>query len=285
MWRSGLFVPATEPRFLEKAAKRGAQAIVLDLEASVVPDRKAEARAAIAPAVEFLQGSGLDILVRINMGWRTPFLDIEAVAIEGVTALLVPDVRDDTILRAIDGYLSELEAERGRTAPPIFVVPLIESAEGVENANLICAAPRVRAIALGVEDFVADMGALLDRDLLDHTARRLVSAARAHDMASLVVPESLANLSDMDRFEAAVLRARAYGSEGGFAVHPRQVEVLNRGFAPSQEEISMARRIVEAAAQAESEGVGAFQLDGRMIDLPIVVRAERLLNRAEGPTA
>ena len=281
MWRAALFIPATEPRFLEKAAERGADAIVLDLEASVLATRKAEAREALAPAVEFLQGKGMDILVRINMGWRKPFLDIEAAVLEGVSALLVPDVRNATILTAINGHLTELETERGRKAPPIAIVPLIESAAGVENAVEICAVPRVCATALGIEDFLADMGALPDSALLDHFALRVVSTARAAGVSPLGVPESLANLTDIERFADAVRRARGYGFEGGFAVHPRQVEALNVGFAPSEAEIAEARKIVEASERSDVEGIGAFQMDGRMIDLPIVLRAKRLLDRAK----
>lgn len=280
MWTAALFIPATEPRFLEKAAERGADAIVLDLEASVVASRKAEAREAIAPAVDFLKDKGMDILVRINMGWRTPFLDIEAAALEGVKAFLVPDVRDATILKAIDGHLSELEAERGRRSEPIAIVPLIESAEGIENAVEICRAPRVCATALGIEDFLADMGALPSSQLLDHFAMRVVSAARAAGCSPLGVPESLANLSDIDAFSDAVRRARGFGFEGGFAVHPRQVDALNAGFAPTEFEIAQAQKIVEASAQSDADGVGAFQMEGRMIDLPIVLRAKRLLERA-----
>ena len=282
MWCAALFIPATEPRFLEKAAGRGADAIVLDLEASVVASRKDEARGALASAVDFLQGKNVDVLVRINMGWRMPFLDTEAAALEGVTAFLVPDVRSPTILSAIDGHLAELEAERGRKAPPIALVPLIESAEGVENAVEICSAPRVCATALGIEDFLADLRALPDPALLDHFAMRVVSAARAAGVSPLGVPESLANLSDLERFADAVRRARNYGFEGGFAVHPRQVEALNTGFAPTEEEVAQARKIIEASEKSDADGVGAFQLDGRMIDLPIVLRAERLLDKATG---
>lgn len=279
MWRAALFIPATEPRFLEKAADRGADAIVLDLEASVVASRKAEARKMLTSAVAFLEGKGMDILVRVNMGWRLPFFDIEAAALEGVSALLVPDVRDPTVLVAMNGQLSELEAERGRKAPPISLVPLIESAQGIENAVEICRAPRVCATALGIEDFLADMAALPDPALLDHFAMRVASAARAAGISPLGVPESLANLSDIDRFADAVRRARSFGFEGGFAVHPRQVDALNAGFAPTDEEIVEAQKIINASNSSDAEGIGAFQMDGRMIDLPIVLRAKRLLDR------
>jgi len=280
MWRSALFVPATEPRLLEKAPQRGAEAIVLDLEASVVARRKQEARAALSAAVETLRGSGLDVLVRVNMGWYMPFLDIEAVVIEGVRAILVPNAREVAMLTALDGLIGELEAKRGLGAGSIALVPIIESAAGVELAPDLARAPRVVALAFGVEDFLADMQALPDETLLNHTAIRIISAARAGGCSPLVLPESLAVLDDMDRFEAAARRARAFGSEGSFAVHPRQVAVLNACFTPTEAELAQARRIVNASEAAERDGTGAFTLDGRMIDLPIVVRARHLLESA-----
>ena len=280
MWRSALFIPATEPRFLAKAARRGAEAIVLDLEASVVTERKDEARAALPTAIETLKDSGLDVLVRVNTGWRMPFLDVEAAAIRGVRAILVPDVREPSILIAFNGLLTELEQDRGLPTGSIALVPIIESAAGVEAAPSIARARRVEALAFGVEDFLADIRGLPDPTLLDHTALRIVSAARAAGRIPLVFPESLAVLEDMARFEAAATRARTFGSEGGFAVHPRQVDVLNACFSPSQAEIAQAQRILDANAAAERDGTGAFTLDGRMIDRPIVLRARRLLDSA-----
>jgi len=281
MWRSALFIPATEPRFLEKAATRGAEAIVLDLEAGVVAHRKAEARTAVAAAVERLSAADLDIAVRINTGWRAAFLDVEAAALEDVSVIIVPDVRNPDILVALDGHLGELEADRRRQAPPIGLLPIIESAAGVENAARISAAPRVVAAAFGVEDFAADMRATPSPAFLDHVAYRLATAIRAAGRTPLVIPQSLAHLDDLEGFAAAAERARACGTEGGFAIHPKQVKLLNACFSPTSAEIQHAERVLAAAEEAGRSGKGAFLLDGRMVDLPIVLRARRLLERAD----
>ena len=194
---------------------------------------------------------------------------------------MVPDARDTVLLAAIDGYLSELEKQTNRRGPRIYLIPVIESAAGLENAREIAACRRVMGLAFGVEDFMVDQGGEPDPALLDHACLRIATAARASGRMVLAVPESLANLHDMDRFRAAAMRAKAMGAEAGFAVHPRQVQVLNDCFTPTELEVAHARRVIEAAERAEEAGSGVFELDGRMIDLPIVVRARRLLDRAE----
>ena len=148
------------------------------------------------------------------------------------------------------------------------------------NAPAIAAAaPRVMALSFGVEDYLADMEAAEDADLLTATARTVAHAARAAGKVPMVVPQSLANLQDLAAFQAAAERGRAIGSVGGFAVHPGQVAVLNRVFSPTQAELDWAHRVVHAATEAEARGLGAVTLDGRMIDLPIVLRARKLIKR------
>ena len=280
MWRSVLFVPVLEERFVAKALERGADAIVLDLEASIAAHRKAEARAALPAVVERLRGHGTDVLVRINTCWRPALLDLEAAAMDGVRALVVPDCREVAELAAIDGVLGELEAERALPPNGIGLVPILESAQGVlAGRDIAAAAKRVVGLTFGIEDYVADMEAVLDPSSLHHVALQVAQMARAAGVEPFVVPESLANLSELDRFRTAAQAGRDMGSRGGFAVHPNQVAILNDVFTPSEDEIASARKIVAAADDAEAAGTGAVSLDGRMIDLPIVIRAKRLLAR------
>ncbi|MEO1494700.1 MAG: CoA ester lyase [Pseudomonadota bacterium] len=281
MWRSALFIPVLEDRFLAKAATRGADAIILDLEASIAADRKDEARAALPAAVDLLAGQGMDVLVRINTLWRPAMADIEVTARTGVRAIVLPDCHTAAEVTAVDAILSEIEAERGLA--PIGLLPMIESAEGVVNAPAIAAAaPRIVAMTFGIEDYLTDMEAAPDPDLLTATALTVAHAARSAGVAPMVVPETLANLTDLDVFEAAARRGRAMGSTGGFAVHPDQVTRLNRVFSPSEAELVWATRVVAAATEAEAEGLGAVRLDDRMIDLPIILRAQKLLARQGG---
>lgn len=279
IWRSILFIPVLQERFLAKAASRGADAIVLDLEASIAADRKQEARDALPAAAERLAEQGQDVLVRVNMLWRPALADLEVAAHPAVTALVLPDCRSVAEIRAVDGVLAELEAERG--LEPISLIPLIESAKGVLAAGAIAgAAPRVAGLSFGIEDYLADMEMAPDREVLAHTAQAIAHGARAAGKVPLVIPESLANLTDLEAFERAARRGRAMGSVGGFAVHPDQVAVLNRVFSPADDELRWAERVVALAREAEAKGLGAVTLDGRMVDLPIVLRAQALLERS-----
>lgn len=282
MWRSILFVPVLQERFLARAAQRGADAVVLDLEASIVEERKAEAREALPDAVRRLDDAGVTVLVRINMPWRAAFLDLEAVVQPGVRALLLAGCESPEYVAALDAVLSEIELDRGLPGGGIGLIPLLESARAVSRAEAIgAAAPRAIAMSFGIEDYVADMQASHGPDLIEPAAFTVIQAARACGLAPLVVPSSIAELDDLEAFEAAARRARDMGSEGGFAIHPRQVACLNRAFSPSPEALAEARRVVEAADRARADGLGAVRLDGRMIDLPIVNRARQLL--ATGP--
>lgn len=283
MWRSALFIPVLEERFLAKAATRGADAIILDLEASIAADRKDEARAALPSAVDRLAAQGLDVLVRINTLWRPALADLEVAARSGVHTIVLPDCRGAGDVTAVDAVLGELEAERDLGT--IGLLPMIESAEGVVNAPAIAAAAtRSVALTFGIEDYLTDMEASPDPDLLTATALAVSHAARSAGIAPMVVPDSIANLTDLDVFQAAAHRGRAMGSAGGFAVHPDQVAVLNAVFSPSAEELDWASRVVAAAEEAEARGLGAVRLDDRMIDLPIIARAQALLRRQETPS-
>ncbi len=282
MWRSTLFVPVLEERFLAKASTRQADAIVLDLEASIAAGRKAEARAALPSAIERLCAQNQDVMVRINMLWRPALHDIEYAVQAGVKAIVIPGCESRSQIEAVDAVVGELEAEKGLPNSQICLIPIIESSRGVRDADTVLrASDRIACAAFGIEDYLSDMSACPSTELLTMTSLSLAEAARAASVIPLVIPESLANLSDLDAFEAAARRGRQMGSEGGFAVHPGQVERLNRVFTPAPEELEIAKRIIATAREAEAAGKGAARLDGRMIDLPIIIRAKRLLDRGK----
>ncbi|MCY4314525.1 MAG: CoA ester lyase [Roseovarius sp.] len=278
MWRSILFIPVLQDRFINKAARRGADAIVLDLEASIASNRKLEARAALPKAVDKLAAQGMDVLVRINMLWRPAMNDLEQAIRLGVKAILLPDCKSAGEIQAVDSVMAEIERERGLER--IALVPAIESAKGIMNASEIAsAAQRIVALTFGIEDYLADMETAPDRETLSAAALTIAHAARSAGVDPLLVPESLANLSDHARFESAAKRGKSMGSTGGFAVHPSQVEILNRTFTPSQNEYEWCEKVISAAKKAEESGLGAVTLEGRMIDLPIIKRAKKLRER------
>lgn len=279
MWRSLLFIPVLEEKFLAKAASRGADAIVLDLEASIAPDRKDEARSALPDAVSRL-ASDVDVTVRVNALWTQAFRDLEASVIEGVSAIHLPLCETAAQVRAVDATIGELEKERGLPAGNIRLVSMLESAVAVLNAREIAtASPRLVAMTVGVEDYATSMGVAATPDVLRPAVQQVNQAARAASVASFAVAAGMSDFRNIDGLRAAATYARAIGSTGGYAVHPAQVAVLNGVFSPTEAELDWARRVVEAAETAARKGQGVTKLDGQMIDLPLVTRAQSIIAR------
>lgn len=271
MWRSLLFVPILEDRLVRGASRRGADALVLDLEAAVPPDRKDEARATLAPAISSLGRNGTPVAVRVNLANDGGETDIAAAVGAGASIIVLPKATPATTARAA--------TLAGHAVP---LVPLIEDPRGVIEALAIAeAAPSVAGLGFGAEDYATDMGASPTPELLLPAAFLVIQAARAAGRAPLVLPDTLAVFLDLQRFEAAAGKARALGATGGFAIHPDQVAVLNRTFVPTPAELETARRIVEAAENARRDGRAVANLDGRMIDGPIEARAKAVLAQAK----
>lgn len=284
MWRSLLFIPVLEERFVARAAERGAGALVLDLEASIAPDRKDEARRALPLVVERLSPLA-KVTVRINPLWLDAIRDLEACVMPGVTALHLARCETPEQVRAIDGIVTELEAERGLAAGSIRFVPMLETAGAVGNARRIAeASERNAGLTLGVEDYATSMGAEATTDLLRPAAYQVIQAARGVNLFPFVVPASMADFQDLEALESAARFARSLGSAGGYAVHPAQVGVLNQVFAPTDAELDWAKRILVAAEEAAKSGNGVCVVDGQMIDLPLITRAEQTIRNAEPPS-
>ena len=278
LWRSLLYVPANAERFVARAAERGADGVILDLEDSIPPEVKPAARAALAAAVPQVGGRGGDVLVRINRPWRLALPDLEASVIAGVTGLCLPKVDSVHHLIEIDQVVSELEAERGLPVGRIRFCVLVETAKGVAEARAIAAGPRVAAITLGGEDMAADLG-LPEPDpaILDPYDSAVRLAAREAGVTPLGYPGSIAEFSDLEVFRRAAEAGRRAGSEGGMAIHPAQVPVLNAAFAPSVAEVAHAEGLLAAFDAALAAGLGAVAYKGKMIDKPIVDRARRVI--------
>lgn len=277
MWRSLLFVPTLEDRFVAKAAKRGADAIVLDLEASIAADRKDEARKALAAAVEQLAPS-VPVTVRINPLWLAAAKDLEACVIPGVDAVHLALCEGADHVRAIDGLITDLEVERSLPTGAIKLVAMIESADALNGVTEIAkASPRLEGLTLGVEDYATSMGVSATAELLRPAVHQLNQAARAAEIHSFAVPASMADFKDVAALEAEARYARKIGTIGGYAVHPIQVECLNSVFSPTPEELSWAQAVIAAADKAQQQGQGVFKVEGQMIDKPLIARARTLL--------
>lgn len=282
IWRSLLFVPANNARFVEKAHTRGADGIILDLEDSVPAVERPQARRTLMESATLAGRAGADILVRINAEPEEAAADLDAAIRPGVCALLIPKVEDGETLRTLSHEVSRLEAERGIDAGRVRFVVLVESASGLLNAQIIARADaRNVAMELGGEDFALSTGMLPDAETLAVPKQMVLYAARAAGLLPLGILGSIAHYGDLVLYRATAERSRRYGFEGAACIHPSAVPILNEVFTPARPEVEHARRIVDAYRDAERAGSGAVSVDGKMVDVPIVERAQKLLARAE----
>jgi len=270
-WRSLLFVPATSPQLLAKAIRSGADAVIVDLEDSVAPERKAEARRLAREAIT-AGGGEVPLLLRVNAqpGWLQE--DLAQAPLDRLQGVMLPKV--ESAQQVID--VQETLARLG--VPQLAIAVLIETARGVLSAERIAAAsPNVAALGFGAEDYASEMGVEPQPSSLLWPAQQVATCARAFGQACWGLPGSIAEIADMEAFGALVSQARAVGFTGTVCIHPKQVAVANQGFGPSAAELLWARKVVAADEDAQHQGLGAVQLDGKMIDRPIVERARRWL--------
>lgn len=279
-WRSVLFVPAHVQRFVQAAAGRGADAVQLDLEDSVPAASKAEARAALAPAIAELQARGVAVLVRINRDLRNAVADLDAAVLAGVGAISVPKAAGAVHLQLLDGLIRELELERALAPGGIGLIAMVETLDGLQQARALAeACPRVIGLTLGSEDFSAAAGMQPTAQNLFHPCQQIVFAARAAGVQAWGFPGSIAEYGDLERYREQAAQGRAMGFDGAFCIHPRQVAVLNTVFQPTAEEVAQAEAVIAAYTAALSQNRGAATLHGSMIDLPVVERARAVLAR------
>jgi citrate lyase subunit beta / citryl-CoA lyase len=280
VWRSLLFVPVTQRRFVDGAARRGADAIILDLEDSVAASEKERARRLVPEAAEIVSRGGADVVVRINRPLRLAARDIEAAVGPGVLALALPKTESAEHVRLLAEIVGEVEAERGVAPGTTRLIAMVETAAAFFHlAEIARADPRLCALTLGSEDFATSAGILPEAEALSMPKQMAVFAARAAGIMPLGFIGSIAEFHDLDGFRATIRRSRRFGFIGASVIHPSQVPILNAEFRPSAEEVDHARRVLAAYDEALAEGVGAVTVDGRMIDVPVVERARLLVER------
>jgi citrate lyase subunit beta/citryl-CoA lyase len=268
--RSFLFVPGNRPERFEKAVRAGADAVILDLEDAVPAAEKDSARDAIRTQWPALAALGLPLLVRINADGRAAFdADVALLAaLPGLAGVMLPKAESAAGLQRLHERL-----------PEVALVPLIESAAGLDGVKAIAAAPGVLRLAVGHIDFMADLGLSCN----EHEAELLplrFAVAMATRLASLApaIDGVTVQTGDEDRLRSDTLRARRLGYGGKLCIHPRQPAGVHAALAPGEQEVAWARRVVEADARS---GGAAVQLDGRMVDAPVVLQARRTLARAQ----
>ena len=280
--RSKLFVPASRPEFFAKALAGDADAISFDLEDAVQETRKDEARRAVQTFLHETspRPRGKLIIVRVN-GLNTPHFeaDVAAVARPGVDMINLPKPESAEDVRAAGAMLARYETERG-IERPIGILPNIESPRGLRLAAEIAGAhPRVVGLQLGLGDLFEPLG--IDRtDALAVHAMQLAVRVAAAEAGVWACDTAYAAVKDPDGFTREAEAARRLGYIGKSCIHPSQIAPANAVFRPSDAEIAAALRVDAAARGAETHGVGAFLVDGRMIDSPFIRRAEAILGAA-----
>ncbi|MGE3927600.1 MAG: CoA ester lyase [Lautropia sp.] len=281
--RSMLFVPSTSDRKIDKACASPADAVILDLEDAVAIAEKPAARRLLRDIVGVPRR--LPAWVRIN-AMSTPFClqDVIATTIPGMAGIILPKAESAEEIRRIDWLMSQVEIETGLAVGSVGLMAIVETSRGLVNVDAIAAAsPRLVRLLYGAVDLAADMTIDID-DASGASGHARFAIARASAAAGLQAPldTAFADFANLTELRATSQRAKGLGFGGKSCIHPTQVPVVNEVFAPSAREIAWAERVVAAFAEAEARGQGAVQIDGEMIDYPVVYRAQRILGARAG---
>jgi citrate lyase subunit beta/citryl-CoA lyase len=278
--RSFLFAPGNHARRVEKALSLDADAVILDLEDAVATAEKRATRDAVIAAL--VRPRRALLYVRVNaVDTEFCYGDLAAIVRLGLDGVILPKVESAAGLATADWLLAQLEREQGLLPRTTDLVPIIETARGLNQIDAILAAgTRVRHIAFGAGDFTLDVNMAWSREEaeLAYARAKIVTASRA---AGIEAPFDTVwvDLADEEGLEASARTAFGFGFQGKMCIHPNQIAVVNRVFTPSEAEIAFADRVVAAFARAEAEGSAAIQLDGKFIDYPILYRAQRVLEK------
>src|SRR4051812_45872056 len=280
--RALLYVPGNETRKLEKAATLGADAVCLDLEDGVAMNRKAEARFAIARALFTLDFGASEKLTRVNrVGSGLEEEDLAAVVPAHPDTIVIPKVSDADEIKWVSVRLSELEQAHGIEHGSIALIGMIENARGVLNlATIASADPRLEALIFGGEDYAADVGATRTREGIEVLYARSAIVAACAAFGLQAIDLLYLDFRDPDGLRVEATRGAQLGYAGMQVIHPNQVPIVQQVFTPDDAAIANAKKIVDAAREHMAAGHGAFALDNKMVDMPIIKAAERVLARA-----
>ncbi len=277
---SRLYLPGNSPALMINAGIHHPDGIILDLEDAVAPDKKYEARFLVRNALRSIDFYGAEHMVRINQGERG-LEDLEYVIAHNVNLILLPKCEHAEQVHAVNKKIEEIVHRTSYIVHPIWIMPIIESALGVINAySIASSADNVVALAIGLEDYTADLGTMRTMEGKESFFARsmVVNAARAAGIQP--IDSVFSDIGDMEALRQNVKNSKALGFDGMGCIHPRQIKVIHEAFAPSSEEIEKAKKIVFAFYEAEKKGLGVVALGNKMIDPPVVKRALNTINLA-----
>jgi citrate lyase subunit beta/citryl-CoA lyase len=280
--RSMLYMPGNNPNMLQNCCCLGADGLLLDLEDAVSPECKDEARRLVVYFMRKLDFGDTEVTVRIN-GTDTPWWrdDLKEIIPARPHAVRLPKCNDPSDIRELDSVISKIEAEEGIPVGSIEIHAMIETAEAVERASEIArACERVSAITLGGQDLAADIGVRRSKEGVEilYARSRVVIAAKAAGIACF--DTVFTDINDSEGLYKEASLAAQLGFTGKAAIHPSQVRVINEAFRPTEKAIQQAEKIIAAAKEAKIKGIGAYAVDGNMVDGPVVKQALNVLAQA-----
>jgi citrate lyase subunit beta/citryl-CoA lyase len=277
--RSRLYLPGNQPKLMLNAGIHGPDGIILDLEDSVAPSEKEATRYVVRNALRTVDFFGAERMVRINQG-ELGLEDLEYVVPHNVHVILIPKVESRDQVVAVDERIAAISETSGRN-DSVFLMPIIESARGILKALEIAEASSNNvALTIGLEDYTADIGAQRTQEGRESFFARstIVNAARAAGIQAIDTVYS--DVANTEGLRASVREAKSLGFDGKGCIHPRQIGPLHEEIAPSETDLKKAKRIIRAFDEAQAKGLGVVSLDSKMIDPPVVKRAEHTIEMA-----
>jgi citrate lyase subunit beta/citryl-CoA lyase len=274
-----LFAPGNKERMLQKSLGAGADSVIWDLEDAVALAEKDSARAAVGAALRSLPQQHVPIVVRINaVSANMLEADLANIVKPGLHGVLLPKAESASDVHELERSLARLEKANGLAQGAIKIRCILETCLGVLNAYAVAiASSRIEALCFGAEDFTLDLGVSRTREGIELAHAREEVALAAGAAKIMAIDTVYAFLDDEDGLIQECRAARRVGFRGKFAIHPRQLEIINREFSPSESELAFAEKVVQAFTEAQQRNQGVITVDGRMIDAPVAERARLLL--------
>jgi citrate lyase beta subunit len=282
--RSLLFAPGDDLRKITKASQSNADCVILELEDGVALNKKADARKTICEAMRTIDFGKRERLIRVN-GTTTPFFDddLRETIDTKPDAYILPKAESAEDVHRVSDFLQLAESKRGWRIGGIGLIVIVETPLGILNLREICeATPRLQAIIFGAEDYAGFVGAKRTQSSIEvlYARSALVNACAAFGLQAIDMVNT--DIHNLEALEEECLFGRQLGYSGKMVIHPKQIEIVNRCFSPTSEEIEFARRLVAAFEHHQSNGAGAFNYEGKMIDMPVVRQAQNILASAAG---
>ncbi len=281
--RALLYMPGDDRRKIEKSTTLGVDSICMDMEDGVAANKKSEARAVIAQAMKELDFGKSERCIRINsVGSGMEKYDLAAALATNPDAIVVPKVESAEQVKWVSDHIETYELSSNKNIGSIRLLVGVETAKGILNLKEIAGADkRLEAIIFGGEDFAASVGAIRTKDGTEllYARQATVTACAAYDLQAIDIV--FIDFKDLEGLRAEAEQGAGFGFSGKQIIHPNQVSAVQEAFTPSDDAIAYAKRIVESFESSQKEGKGAYALDGKMIDMPLLKNAQKVLERAK----